>query len=334
MATIDLTKIQYFVTAVLSDGRLMHLENVAENIAWEENEKELSVRLNLTLRDIPFEGSRLSKQLALCTIVYVYAKIEDEPQEEVFRGTIWEWEHSDVDDDDIIVTAYDMLYYLEKSTSSFYKPKGESTESICRAILAEWSVPSGDYSGPTYIHEKTLYKNKTIHAMLSETLDEAKKKTGVVSVIRAANGLCEIVERGQNSDIWTFAVDTNVTSLKDKYSMTDLVTRVVVLGKDDKNGRPKVEATLDGKTEYGILQTVKTRGSTSLEDAKKEAQELLNEKGTPTRTITVVAPDIPTLRKGDLIYLKADRMEGYFYVKGVGHNATSMSMQMEVEPYE
>ena len=163
MATIDLTKIQYYVTAVLSDGRLIHLENVAENIAWEENEKELSARLNLTLRDIPFEGSRLSKQLALCTIVYVYAKIGDDPQTEVFRGTIWEWENSNVDDDEIIVTAYDMLYYLEKSTSSMYWPKGESTESICKAILDAWSVPAGEYSGPDYIHEKTLYKNKNIH---------------------------------------------------------------------------------------------------------------------------------------------------------------------------
>lgn len=53
MVSVDLSKISYYLIAVLSDGRQVHLENVAENIAWEENEKELAVRLNLTIRDIP-----------------------------------------------------------------------------------------------------------------------------------------------------------------------------------------------------------------------------------------------------------------------------------------
>ena len=48
---ISLIGTKYYVTAVLPDGRLIHLENVAENIAWEENESELAVRLNLTIRD-------------------------------------------------------------------------------------------------------------------------------------------------------------------------------------------------------------------------------------------------------------------------------------------
>lgn len=46
MVSVDLSKISYYLIAVLSDGRQVHLENVAENIAWEENEKELAVRLN------------------------------------------------------------------------------------------------------------------------------------------------------------------------------------------------------------------------------------------------------------------------------------------------
>jgi len=85
--TFDPTTVRYYVTAILSDGRLLHLENVAENIAWEENESELAMRLNLTLRDIEFEGSRLSKQLKLCTIMYLYAKWEGRSsRKELFRG--------------------------------------------------------------------------------------------------------------------------------------------------------------------------------------------------------------------------------------------------------
>lgn len=334
MATVDLTKITYFVTAVLSDGRLIHLENVAENIAWEENQSELSVRLNLTLRDIPFENSRLSKKLALGTVVYLYAKLEGEKKREVFRGTIWEWSHSETNDDAITVTCYDLLYYLQKSKDSKYYPKGRYTKDICEDILESWGVPLSEYTGPSITHEKTLYKSKTISAMLTETLDEAKKKTGEVGIIRAVEGECQIHTRGDNDEIWNFTADTNLISADDKYSMTNLITRVVLVGKDDKQGRPKVEATVDGQVEYGILQEVKSIGSTKLEDAKKEAEELIDEKGKPERTITLVAPDIPFLRKGDLIHTETDKLKGYFYLKGISHNATQMSMQMEVEPYE
>ena len=331
---IDLTTVKYYVSAILSDGRLVHLENVAENIAWEDNESELSVRLNLTLRDIEFEGSRLSKILSLCSIVYLHAEWNGGNRTEIFRGTIWEWEHSRIDGDPIIVTGYDMLYYLQKTTDSAYWAKGKTTEEICSDVLANWEIPLGGYTGPEYTHEKTLYKNKTIASMLTETLEEARKKTGVKSVIRASEGDCYILERGSNEDIWNFEAGKNLVSIKDKYSMVNLVTRVVIVGKDDKKGRPKVEATLDGATEYGILQTVKTVGSTSLDDAKDEAQELLDEKGSPERKTTITAPDVPTVRKGDLIHISADSMNGYFYVLGVAHNATAATMQMEVEPYE
>ena len=332
--TIDLATIEYYVTAVLPDNRLIHLENVAENIAWEENENELAVRLNLTLRDIPFEGSRLSQQLKLCTIVYLSAKWTGGSTQEIFRGTIWEWEHSQTHNDAIVITCYDLLYYLQKSSSSVYFAKGKKTQEICQSILASWNVPFGGYTGPNHVHQKTLYKNKTISAMLTETLDEARKKKGTKCIIRASAGKAYILARGTNSDIWNFTTDTNVISISDKYSMVNLITRVIITGKEDKKGRPKVKATINGKTQYGILQTVKAIGSTKLAEAKEEANELLKEKGSPERTTTLTTPDLPTLRKGDLIHVQADRINGYFYVKGVSHNATSKTMQMEVEPYE
>ena len=326
---------EYFVTAVLSDGRLLHLENIAENIAWEENDGELAVRLNLTIRDIEFEKTQISKLLKLCTVVYLYAKWSgNTKKQEIFRGTIWEWEHSQTNIDAVIITCYDLLYYLQKSTDSKYYAKGKKTGEICKDILTSWSVPLYEYTGPSISHEKTLYKNKTISTMLTETLDEAKKKTGIKGIIRAVEGKCRIITRGTNETIWSFTASSNLTSASDKYSMVNLVTRIVITGKDDKEGRPKVEATVDGKTEYGILQQVKSLGSTKLADAKKEAEETIKEKGKPERTTTLVAPDIPTLRKGDLIHVKNDKLKGYFFIKGISHNATGATMQMEVEPYE
>jgi len=329
--TVDLSNIVYSVVAVLSDGTQVHLTKAASNIGWEENDKELAVRLNLTISDVQFGNKRLAAVLSLCTVIYLYANygIGDV---EIWRGTIWEWEYSQINDSDIVVTCYDQLYYLQKSQDNKYYAKGKGTKTIITDILTSWSVPIGTYAGPDVKHAKILYKNKTISSMIIETLDDAKKLGGGKSLVRSSKGKAEIVKYGANEDVFVFSADHNLVMSSDKYSMVDLVTRVVIVGKEDKNGKPKVQATLNGKTEYGILQQIHSRGDSSLSEAKKEAQEILDEKGSPKRTTTLRSPDLPFLRKGDKIYVETDSMTGYFFVKGVSHSATNGQMNMEVEP--
>lgn len=333
MGQVDLSKIKYNVVAVLSGGGQVNLENVAENIAWEENEKELAVRLNITIRDVKNGGGRIAQQLALCTALVLYYDTGSGPQE-AFRGTIWEWGHSQVNDDEIIITAYDMLFYLQKSEDYKYYEAGKSTKAIIGDILGSWSVPMGDYSGPSVTHEKVVYKSQAVSSMLTAALDEAVKKTGKKGIIRAKQGKCEIVKQGTNSEIWTFAATTNLLMASDKYSMTDLVTRVKIFGKEDKDGtkRPPVVAVENGATNYGTLQKVLMVGSSTVDEAKAEAASILSDKGKPKRTLTLRSPDMPCIRKGDRIRAILDNIDGYFFVLSVSHNATTMQMQMEVEP--
>lgn len=331
MATFDLSKVQYYVIALMADVQQLRLDEVAENIAWEENESELAIRLNLTLRDIELNGGRLADTLALCTVVYLYADW-GEGQQEIFRGMIWEWQHSQIHDDEIIVTCYDLLFYLQKSKDYMYFAKGKSTKSIISNILSTWAITLGGYDGPNVAHEKITYKSKTIASMLLETLDDAKKMGGGKAFIRAVKGAVYVVAYGTNSPIYHFSAETNLTQTSDKFSMVNLVTRVLIMGKEDEDGRPPVETSITGRTEYGILQDITTMGSLTLEEAKAKAQDILDEKGDPKRTIKLSSPDFPAVRKGDLIYVTTDRLLGYFHVKGISHNATAMTMQMEVEP--
>ena len=332
-STVDLSTVQYYVSAILADGSTVTLETVAENIAWEENRNELAVRLNLTLRDIPHQGKRLSQALALCTAIYLYADW-GAGKKEVFRGTVWEWEHSQIADDQIVLTCYDQLYYLQKSSDNRYYPQGTGTSTIIQDIMNSWGVPLGRYAGPNINHEKILYKNKTIAAMLTETLEDAVEHGGSEAVIRASEGKAEIVSVGSNEEIYGFSADTNLIQSKDRYSMANLITRVVIVGKEDDEGRTKVETTVDGRTEYGILQAIQSIGSGTVDDAKKAADKTLKDKGQPTRTVTLQSPDFPLIRKGDRIHVKTDLLDGFFIVRGVSHNATAMTMQMEVEPSE
>lgn len=80
-----------------------------------------------------------------------------------------------------------------------------------------------------------------------------------------------------------------------------------------------------------MRQRIYTRGSDeSLEDAQSSAQEILDEDGEARREITLQAPDVPFIRKGDLVYIIAGVKDAYYYVKGIRHDCESSSMTMEV----
>ena len=330
--TIDISRIKYKVVAILSSGTKLYLENVATNIAWEENESELATRLNLTVRDVKNGGKRLYQQIALGTVIRLYYDI-GEGQQEAFRGTVWEVSSSKVKDDEIVITAYDLLYYLQKSEDYGYFEAGQTTKGIISSILSEWSVPLGEYSGPSITHEKEVLKVKKISKLITEMLEKAEEKTGTKGIIRATKGKCEIVKYGTNKETWIFTADTNLLSVSDKFSMTELITKVVILGKEDKNGskRPPVEATETGDTKYGTLQKVILVGSSTLDKAKEEAKTTIKKYGKPKRTITVVAPDCPFIRRGDRVMIVTDGIDDNFYAKTVSHNATNQQMQMECE---
>ncbi|MEG0127499.1 MAG: hypothetical protein RR816_15620, partial [Clostridia bacterium] len=110
--TIDLNHVAYRLVAALSDGSTIDLTNACEQIGWEENSGELSSRINITLRDVAYQGAWL-KKIALCTKLYLYADI-GQGFTEVWRGTVWEWESSGIPRDPVTLTGYDMLYPLQK----------------------------------------------------------------------------------------------------------------------------------------------------------------------------------------------------------------------------
>lgn len=333
MATVDLYDITYQVVAALQSGEKLHLEQAAENIAWEENKGELAVRLNLTLRDMKTDkGKMLSTSLALCTGIHVYATWSGK-KTEVFRGTIWQHDSSPIDDEQIVITAYDRLYYLQKHKDNLYFAKGTRTRSIATELLKPHSIPLGRYTGADIAHEKLAYKGKTLGSMMAETLALADENTKTrKTIIRMREGKAEIIKQGENNPIYGFNLGENLMAVRQTYSMVDLVTKVIVTGKEEKETKPPVEATLNGALEYGLLQEIHSKGDATLEEAKNAAQKILNERGKPNRITSVRAPEFPGIRKGDRIHINAGRINGYFYVMGVSHNATTAQMQMEVEP--
>ena len=85
----------------------------------------------------------------------------------------------------------------------------------------------------------------------------------------------------------------------------------------------------EGDTRFGVLQEVVLRDSnTTLGDAMAEAREIINRRGEPERTINWRGQDLPFLRKGDKVEVKAGSLIGFFYVESVAHNGETRLMEL------
>lgn len=328
---IEIAKVKYFLYLVTGSGALYRMTDFQQSLSWEENQGELAARLQTTIRNQSYNGTYITSLASLGAKLLVYADW-GQGETEVFQGSIFTWDYKSAGKKDLTLTAYDNLIYTQKSKDYRYYSAGTSSKTIILDIFQEWGVPVATYEGPDVPMAKKPFKGDTLASMVFEVLDDAKKKGAGKYIVRGAGGKVKIVPRGSNSVVYHFAADNNTIVTNDKLDIEDLVTRVKIVGSEDKEGRAPIEAVLDGKTEFGILQDIVHRAQDdTLAAAKASAQDILDERGKPKRTTSLQAPDLPFLRKGDKIYVDAGNLTGYFYISGIQHDATNRTMNMEVE---
>ena len=69
----------------------------------------------------------------------------------------------------------------------------------------------------------------------------------------------------------------------------------------------------------------------TLSDANSAAQGILDGEGKIEKEMIVQSPDVPFIRKGDLVYIMYDAVSAYYYVKSIQHNADIYSMTMDLK---
>ncbi len=333
---IDITKLKYKFIITTETGKQLDVSQAAKDIGWEEGDAELAMRIGATLHNTKFEGKQLSSLAKLGCVVAVIADWGS-ASEEVARGRIEEWDPGHIGSSltTFEILAYDELFNLQQSQDNRYYSAGTGTKAAITGIFKDWGIPVEKYDGPDVAHAKTPFKNEYLSDILIQLLDDAAKKGAPKCIIRANKGKVSVLPKGSNKTVYHFNEDTNATLVTDKISTVNLITRVKVVGKENSEGRQAVEAVLDGQTEHGIRQKIQIRAEDdSLATAKSAAQELLDEEGKPTRTIMLESPDVPMIRKGDKIHVKAGTLNGYYITKSVRHDAATRTMTMELEPEE
>ncbi len=329
---IDLTKIRYRVIVMDEMGNQYNIKDFVQNLGWEENENEISVRSSFTVRNDQTSKGYLSSIIKPGCLVGIFASDGGSLDEEVARGYVETWNPVEKNSGNSLkCTCYDELYKLQKSQDNRYYPSGAGTKPAIQGIFDDWEIPQGDYKGPNASHGKMVCNNKYLSDMILELLDDAAKRGGEKCMIKAAKGYASVVPWGSNETVYVFRAD-NTQSFGQTISTANLITRVKVVGQADDDGKRSVDAILNGETRYGIRQRIYTRGSDeTLSDANSAAQEILNSEGRIEKRMTVQSPDVPFVRKGDLVYIISGFASDYYYVKSIQHNADAYSMTMDLE---
>ena len=330
---IDLRDISYRVVCITPDGTQLDITSVTTGLGWEEGEKELAARISLKVYNAEYNGKRMSQLVQPGTPIFVYYVTGTE-QKEAVRGTVEKWSPSYTNGSSALdIEANDMMHALRQSQDFFYFSDGVTTQAMISEVLGKWSIPC-EYKGdpPNVTHNKMVFKKNYLSDILQKIFEDVKKKGGGVFFARSTGGKVEILQRGTNEDIYHFDGNDNTISAKDSFDSGSIVTRVIIVGKTDKEGHQAVEATVDGKTEFGVRQAIiEHQKSKDLAQATEAANQLLKEKGGLKRKTSISAPDLPFLRKGDRIRVSAGTVLGYFFVKSVRHNAEDQKMTLTID---
>lgn len=324
---IDARKIEYRLVAVSPEGTQVDLTPITTNLGWSEGDKELAAKITFRVA-VRLGDQDITDILKMNGQVLVYA---GESLEEVMRGNVQKMGLVETSRDfELEVEAADEAQQLRHNQDDYYFTADHSSSAILGKILSD--------SGAVYEihledaqHEKKVYRGKYLSDMIQDVLKDLKEKTGKTYILRAKGGVIEIIERGSNEQVMDFDIETNVESVRDTFDMTSTVTKVKVVGKRRDEGHQHVDGIVEGRTDWGARQVIYSRDDkSSLEDAQKAAQKILDENGIK-RVTQINAPDLPNLRKGDRIRLRSSVGEGYFFVKSIRHDAAQRKMSVDLD---
>jgi cell wall-associated NlpC family hydrolase len=316
------------------------------SLSWEEQAGELATRITAQLPDGELEDGRLlSKLIQLGTPVTVLAALGNQDYQEVARGIVEEVAPSDGS----VAGTFEIIAYdpikstLDSKVNKFFE-WGLTAKDLIVQLLGPppdgWNVPIDQmddlmdvaFSGPKVYHQQTIAD------ILKDCVNYVQdQKADVIGnqrmVIRSTGGRISFIRSGGNQPIYWLRQDAGavIASVRERMSITDLVTKIEISGKNTDVGVPGEIATLDSTEDhFGITRQdiLAISQPTTVEDIEKQARQMLNQRGEPRHDRGITAPDVPMLRRYDQIRITAGTMNDHFIVESVQHDEASRLMTL------
>jgi cell wall-associated NlpC family hydrolase len=334
---LDTSRIRRRVLAVLPDRAVVNITPALSGLSREDAQGELAQRLTLKAdADAEVRGrGPLGKVLALGVRVIERVSLDGGASEvEVFRGPIWDRTRSG--EGELEATCYDELIYLAKSEDARFYPAGQRGADVLADIFTAWQVPVGRIDGPTAQMPKLALQG-TLADMVLQVLQHALATGDKAYWVRMVEGRVDVAVPGGNTPVYVLDERRSVSEASDRESLDDVRTEVRVLGADAEGSdqqRPKLEAvaTSDSRADVGRLVAVLDgQQFDSPAKAREAARTELEKRGAPVVTSKRRAAAIPSLRKGDLVVVRALGLDGPVQVAGVSFDEDLDEMDLVVQ---
>lgn len=324
--SITLGDAAYYAFIVGDDGKQIELTDYIDTLQWAELQGQLSMKATFTARNEETPEGYVSDICKPGAFLVIVAKTS-EGLKEVFRGNIEVWNTTlTTDDDNVKITAYDELYPTQKSQDNIIIKNKTKPAKAIKKVFKTWKLKMGIYDGPSVKLPKLIFQARSVADIINTILQTAYDKGDERCFMRAHDGKIDFLHYYDNYDIYYFNGD-NCTQVDEKQSTENLVTRIKIM---DKNGTKK-KKDVDGLTDYGIRQQImQMQEGVSLKDTKRMAEMELDEKGVIEKSTTINCPDIPFMRKGDVVYTNIGSSVGFYDVLGVTHNANTSMMTLNL----
>lgn len=317
---------------VIDGSYKYNITDVVENLELSQAENQLAASATITMMNVKLpKYSELRTYIKERDRVFIYAS-DGTKTEEVFRGYIWTKEYKQSTSDKTLqIKCFDNLIYFQESEESDYYSSGSSTQTVMSSICKKWGVTM-KYNYLSIKHSKLALRGNLADIITSDILDKVRERTGKKYVISSVKDVLQIDQIGSNTVLYSIKAGENAVSTQTVVTMDGMITRVKILGKADDDDRRPVEAVVSKNTsKYGTLQKLIDKDKdTSLADAKKEANAMLQENSTPKHEYTVTAPDIPWIKKGDQVMVQAGDINKTLIVAGISHEISTKAKKMDL----
>lgn len=340
MNQLDLRSISYRIIVYPRNKAPIDITTLCESIHHKERDGSFVAVLDVKLKNIKErEHGWMHSNVAVTTPVRLQATEDQSKWTTIFNGLIYRWQ-THAKGHEIELTAYDLLYPLMQSEDHYYFSEGTTGRARIEHIAKDKGVKLAPIKG---LIEKLPKKVATgsIARTIEEIVEENNKKTKDKALVRAdENGRLYAFIMGKNEVVYEIT-DWSITDSSHEESIEDLVTIVKVYGnseKDDK--RPPVKATHRRNTSLGEITRIVQSGADDKGEADKEAKEILDEYSKPKKTVRITTPDIPFLRKGDLLRVATGTVGGFkdgkqvplpFIAKDIQRDVSKRTMTIELE---
>ncbi len=321
-----------YSVAVFCDGKKYDLTSITTDIRTSESENQISVCVKVDMVNIKLKSGKLvSETINGRDRLYIYAD-DGDGAKEVFRGFVWQKPYREETERKLTIVAYDNLIYWQESEEYAYFSAGKSTKDVASSLCKKWGI-NLEYTYESITHKKLPLRGTMADIITSDLLDLAKDRTGKKYVIRSEQDTVKIMPVGSNEKVYKIQSSANAISTESEFTMDGIVTQVLILGKEDDDDRAPVEATVSGETDkYGTVKKIISRSeNTTLSDAKKEANQILNKNGTPKWTYSTSGVDIPWIRKGDAVEVDAGDITFMCIVTSIDRDISTREKRMSIE---